>query len=217
MVEAAKTAAKTLIEVCDGPAFRTGAAVSPQSAPHKMPTMTTDAGAFTLTRGQRRARTFYAAAAIVAIAAAVMAFLGPFQGWLSGCDVFVSQDAMDGIGADANSAMEGSCAYYLDLVGIGAPLLVGLILAGAAWRFLRTDALSTALTALAIPAGLVVAAVPAYTVWWLIDYYRLSIGPTEIVLIVIAAGLLGLALYAGWQTADFLGRRRSKPPVTDPQ
>jgi hypothetical protein len=163
--------------------------------------MTTDAAAFTLTRGQRRARRFYAAAGILAIAAAVMAFLGPFQGWLNGCDLFLSRDAMD-------SVMEASCAYYLDLVGIGAPLLVGLILAGAAWRYLRTDALSTALTALAILAGLLVGAVPAYTVWWLIDYYRLSIGPTEIVLVVIAAGLLGLALYAGWQTVQSLGRRR---------
>lgn len=171
--------------------------------------MTTDADAFTRTRGQRRARTFYAVAGILAIAAAVMAFLGPFQAWLNGCDLFVSQDAMDGLWADTDSAMEGSCAYYLDLVGIGAPLLIGLILVAAAWRYLRTDVLSTALTALAILAGLVVGAVPAYTVWWLIDYYRLSIGPTEIVLVVIAAGLLGLALYAGWQTALSLGRRRA--------
>ena len=50
---------------------------------------------------------------------------------------------------------------------------------------------------------------PAYTVWWLIDFYRLSIGPTEIVLIVIAAALLGLAVYAGWQTAISLARRGS--------
>lgn len=158
--------------------------------------MTTDAAAFTLTRGQRRARTFYAAAGVLAIAAAVIAFLGPFQGWLNGCDLFISQDAMS-----------GSCAYYLDLVGIGAPLVVGLILVGAAWRYLRIDALSTALTALAILAGLVVGVVPAYTVWWLIDYYRLSIGPTEMVLGFIAAGLLGLAIYAGWQTGLSLGRR----------
>ena len=158
--------------------------------------MTTDADVFTLTRGQRRARTFYAAAGVLAIAGAVMAFLGPFQGWLNGCDLFISQEAMS-----------GSCTYYLDLVGIGAPLLVGLILVGAAWRYLRTDALSTALTALAILAGLVVGVVPAYTVWWLIDYYRLSIGPTEIVLVVIAAGLLGLAIYAGWQTGLSLSRR----------
>src|SRR6187431_1000257 len=99
--------------------------------------MTTDVDAFTLTRGQRRARTFYAAAGGLAIAAAVMAFLGPFQGWLNGCDVFISQ-----------GSMEGSCVYYLDLVGIGAPLLVGLILCGAAWRYLRTDAVSKALTAI---------------------------------------------------------------------
>ena len=171
--------------------------------------MTTDADAFTLTRGERRARTFYAAAGTLAITAAVIAFLGPFQGWLNGCDLFVSQEAMDGLGADANSATEGSCAYYLDLAGIVAPLLVGLVLAGAAWRYLRTDAVSTALTALAILAGLVVGAVPAYTVWWLIDYYRLSIGPTEIVLVFIAAGLLGLAIYAGWQTGLSLGRRRT--------
>ena len=170
--------------------------------------MTTDADAFTFTRGQRRARTIYAAAGVLAIAAAVLAFLGPFQGWLNGCDLFISQEAIDGLSADANSAMGGSCAYYLDLVGIGAPLLVGLILAGAAWRYLRTDAVSTALTALAILAGLVVGPVPAYTVWWLIDYYGLSIGPTEIVLVFIAAGLLGLAIYAGLQTGLSLGRRR---------
>ena len=62
--------------------------------------------------------------------------------------------------------------------------------------------------ALAILAGLVVGAVPAYTVWWLIDYYGLSIGPTEIVLAFIAAGLLGLAIYAGLQTGLSLSRRR---------
>ena len=167
----------------------------------------TDPAAFTLTRGQRRARTFYAAAAILAIAAAVMALLSPFQGWLNGCDLFISQGAMDGLGTGGDSAREGSCAYYLDLVGIGVPLFVGLILAGAAWRYVRSDPLSTGLTALAIPAGLVVGAVPAYTVWWLVDYYRLSIGLTEIVLIIIAVGVLALALYAGWQTAMSLGRR----------
>ena len=118
--------------------------------------MTTDAAASTFTRGQRRARTFYAAAGILAIAAAVMAFVGPFQGWLNGCELFVSHDAMDALGADGGSAMEASCAYYLDLVGIVAPLLVGLTLAGAAWRYPRTDSLSTALSALAIPAGLLV-------------------------------------------------------------
>ena len=171
--------------------------------------MSTDVETFTLTRGQRGARSFYAAAGILAIAAAVLAFLGPFQGWLNGCDLLVSQEAMDGLRADDTSAMEGSCAYYLDLIGIGAPLLVGLILAGAAWRYPRTDAVSTALTALAILAGLVVGAVPAYTVWWLIDYYGLSIGPTEIVFVLIAAGLLGLAIYAGWQTGLSLGRRRT--------
>jgi ABC-type Fe3+-siderophore transport system permease subunit len=170
--------------------------------------MKTDDDASSLTRGQRRARTFYAAAGILAIAAAVMALLGPFQGWLNGCDLFTSQEALDGLGAGGDQAMESSCAYYLDLVGIGAPLLLGIVLAGAAWRYLRTDALSTTLTALAILAGLVVGSVPAYTVWWLIDYYRLSIGPTEIMLIVIAAGLLGLALYAGWMTAVSLGRQR---------
>ena len=50
---------------------------------------------------------------------------------------------------------------------------------------------------------------PAYTVWWLIDYYGLSIGPTEIAFVLIAAGLLGLAINAGWQTGLSLGRRRT--------
>lgn len=165
--------------------------------------------ALNLTRGQRRARTYYAAAGVLAIAAAVMAFLGPFQGWLNGCNLFISQDAMDGLWAGGEQAMESSCAYYLDLVGIGAPLLVGLLLAGAAGRYRRTDAPSTVLIALAIPAGLVAGAVPAYTVWWLIDYYRLSIGLTEIVLIVIAAAMMGLALYAAVQTFVSLSRRRA--------
>jgi hypothetical protein len=171
--------------------------------------MKADTDASSLTRGQRRARTLYSAAGVLAIVAAVIAFLGPFQGWLNGCELFVSREAMDRFGAGGESAITSTCAYYLDVVGIGAPLLVGLILAGAAWRYLAADGLSTALTALAIPAGLVVGAVPAYTVWWLIDYYRLSIGLTEIALIVIAAGLLALALYAGWQTAISLGSRRT--------
>lgn len=174
--------------------------------------MKADDDAVTLTRGERRARRIYGAAGLLAVLAAVMAFVGPLQGWLNGCDLFVSQEAMDGLWDETDRAIESSCAYYLDLVGIGAPLLVGIILAGAAWRYVRTDVRSTVITGLAVPAGLVVGAVPAYTVWWLVDYYRLSIGPTEVLLIIIAAGLLALSLYAGWQTVILLGRRRAARP-----
>ena len=92
------------------------------------------------------------------------------------------------------------------------PLAVGVVLLVAAWRFARTDALSTAATALAIPAGLLVGAVPAHTVWWLIDYYNLAIGPTELVFMLLAASVLAWAAVSAWRTARrLLDRSRTAP------
>lgn len=100
--------------------------------------------------------------------------------------------------------MPNGCAYYLDIVGIAVPLVVGAVLLLGTWRYFRTGLVSTAVTVLAIPAGLLVGAVPTYTVRWLIDYYTLTIGPTELVLIAVAGSILARALVSAWGTARHL-------------
>jgi len=152
----------------------------------------------------RRARRYFGIAGALAVLAAVMNFWGPFEGWLRGCAIFTSQEAMDVTFEGDDVLMPGGCAYYLDLIGIVVPLVVGGVLLVGAWRYFRTDRASTIATALAIPAGLLMGAVPAYTVWWMIDFYRLNIGPTEIVFIAIAAAVLVWALLAAWRTARHL-------------
>jgi len=105
--------------------------------------------------------------------------------------------------------MPGGCAHYLDVIGIVVPLVFGGVLLVGAWRYFRTDRASTIATGLAIPAGLLIGAVPAYTVWWMIHYYRLNIGPTELVFMAIAAAVLAWAVLAAWRTARHLLDRSS--------
>jgi hypothetical protein len=162
-------------------------------------------------RPLHRARRFYGIAGVLAVAAGIMNFWAPFEGWLRGCAIFISQEAMDA-GFDGEAVeLPGGCAYYLDVIGIVVQLGVGTVLLLGAWRYFRTDRASTIATALAIPAGLLIGAVPAYTVWWLFDFYRLSIGPTEVLFMAVAAAVLAWAVVSGWRTVRHLLDRSATP------
>lgn len=165
----------------------------------------------------RRARRFYAIAGVLAVGTGLMTFWSPFSAWLQGCAIFTSQESMDAGWEDgAVVELPAGCSYYLDVVGIVVPLVAGAVVLVGAWRYFRTDRASSIATAMAIPAGLLIAAVPAYVVWGLIDYYNLSIGPTELAFMAGAAAVLAWSLVSAWRTAQHLGQRlRAHVPQPD--
>jgi fatty acid desaturase len=122
---------------------------------------------------------------------------------LDGCSVRV-------VPIDVRIPGSPNCSYRLDLVLILIPALLALLLIAGAWRYLRSDRFSRLATALAALAAIVAAVFPVYAVWWLIDYYRLALGVTELLLAGAALAVLGVAVLAAWRTVEAL--KRSERP-----
>jgi hypothetical protein len=152
------------------------------------------------TRLTTRARTFYLAAGILSVAVALLNVMGPVQGVVGGCSLTIAPIGVRIAGSP-------NCMYALDLLPVLIPAVAGVLLLLGAWRYRHPGPASTAITALAIVVGVAVAAFPLYTVWWLVDFYRLAIGPMEVTMFAAALGILALAVLAGWHTARYLGRR----------
>jgi hypothetical protein len=152
-------------------------------------------------RPSTRWRAVYTIAGGAAAAVAALNLMGPLQGFLGGCALTIEP-----LGWRVGGAT--SCRYVLDAVPVLVPAVAGSILLVGAWRYYRPDRMSTVVTGLAIPTAVAIALFPLYTVWWLIDYYRLSLGITEVVMGIAAGAVLGVALVAGWITARYLIARR---------
>lgn len=146
-------------------------------------------------------RWFCAIAGVLTLAAGALNVAGPLGGLTSGCTVRISPIGIR-LGDGSN------CAYNMDLVSVAIPVALGLVLLVGAWRYLRPDGPSRVATWLAAAAAVAVAAYPVYIVWWLLDFYRLSVGPVEMVMLALALGVLGLALLAGWRTAQGTATRQ---------
>ncbi len=154
---------------------------------------------------RRRWQALYAIFGGVTAAFGVLNGLGPLQGSMSGCSLSVAPLGW-------RIAGSSSCRYALDLLPVVLPLAAGIVMVIAAWRYFHSGSISTAMTAIAIPTAIIAAAYPLYAVWWLVDYYRLSVGVTEAVMMLIALAVLGIALLAGWVTARYLLMRHSMQP-----
>ena len=151
-------------------------------------------------RPSERWRAVYTIAGAVTLAVGILNAMGPVQGFLNGCSLTVEPVGLRVVGTS-------SCRYVLDVVPVLMPLVVGVLLLIAAWRYHSSDRISTVVTGLAIPIAVGIAMFPLYTVWWLIDYYRLSVGLTEVIMLIVAFAVFGVALVAGWITARYLLRR----------
>lgn len=152
----------------------------------------------------RRWRWFYALAGVLSLAAAALNAGGPLQGLSAGCSVRVRP-------IDLRLGGEAACTYDLDLLIVAIPAVLGLVLLIGAWRYLRDDPFSRVATLLAALAALPVAAFPLLSVWWTIDMYQLALGPVELLILLLAFGVLGLALLAGWRTLQGVSEPNGPP------
>jgi hypothetical protein len=143
---------------------------------------------------------------VLALLAGAVGLLGAFQAASRGCRLVFSQS--DFGPADPNAVPpEGSCEQFVDVLGIALPLVLGLILVTAAWRYVAGDRFSRALVALAIPVGVFVGVVPLYAYWQLHSFYRLAYGPAELAFFALGLAIVVVALLAGWRTVALLGWR----------
>lgn len=156
----------------------------------------------------RIARWFYAVAGGIAVALGAMSLLGAFSSAANGCRLVSSQSDFT---TDPTAVPSGYCEQYVDVLGIAAPLLFGVVLVLAAIRYVKFDSFSTVAKALAIPAGVVAGAMPLLAYWQLHSYYRLAYGPVELAFFALGLAIVALGLVVAYRTAQVI--RGSTPPL----
>ncbi|MGI8791995.1 MAG: hypothetical protein ACR2H3_02270 [Acidimicrobiales bacterium] len=154
-------------------------------------------------RGIGLVRGFYATAGAIAVAFGAMGLLGILSAANHGCRLVYSQADFS---SGPNAMPSGGCEQFVDVLGIAAPLMIGLVLVLAAVRYDRADRTSTLTKAVAIPGGVVAGAMPLIAYWQLHSYYRLAFGPVELAFFALGFAILVLGLFAAFRTADLIRR-----------
>jgi hypothetical protein len=160
---------------------------------------------------RQRWRAFYAVVWAISTLFGAMNLAGPLEGLMHGCSVHFGQ------GGDGLAPGRPGCASYIDVQTVVVAVLAGIVLIVAAVRYHRRDRVSTAITAAAIVTAVLISAVPLFSVWWLVGYYRLGVGPMELIMFGVAITVLGVALGAGWRTARYILERRASHPQAWPE
>ncbi len=156
-----------------------------------MPSPTATARGPRASRALRAASAFYFIAGAIALALTLSTVTGVISAASSGCELFFTREAGDQIDALSESF---SCAQYVDVVGTGVTLVVGILLVAMAVRLTRHPERRDLLTAAGTVAGFLAGVGPLLAAIWLVQFYGLS----GVVELTIGSIPLALSLLAAW-------------------
>jgi hypothetical protein len=131
-------------------------------------------------------RIYYIATGSLAIVLLLVTLLQTAITAISGCELIFSQ-------ADFADARELGqipdnmpvCQQYIDLLPWLIAAVIAILMFATAIRFYRSDRASRGLVAIGAVAGVMVGAIPGLLLWSIADFYRLAVGPVEIILAVV--------------------------------